>query len=195
MAGQSWPPLYAHPPSCQPAGVLVRPMPRAEGFGGPMGGRAAGRKKNAMSAMGLVQAVSSRRSIVSLFISHSICFTPCMHFTFRPKKTTKQLVLCSLLLISASAAPTTSITVDPSGASFPYDGHGGLSAGASSRLIYDYAEPARSQILDYLYKPKFGANLHVCKVEIGGDTESTDGTEPSHMHARDDLNCTRGYGE
>ena len=35
-----------------------------------------------------------------------------------------------------------------------YDGHGGLSAGASSRLLYDYAEPARSKILDYLYKPK-----------------------------------------
>eukprot|EP00035_Acanthoeca_spectabilis_P015197 m.302488 g.302488 ORF g.302488 m.302488 type:complete len:64 (-) comp16309_c0_seq44:3890-4081(-) len=23
--------------------------------------------------------------------------------------------------------------------------------------------------------------------------EQTDGTEPSHMHTRDDLNCTRGY--
>ena len=43
------------------------------------------------------------------------------------------------------------------------------------------------------YKPQHGANLHVCKVEIGGDTQSTDGTEPSHMHSRDDLNCTRGY--
>jgi hypothetical protein len=31
------------------------------------------------------------------------------------------------------------------------------------------------------------------KVEIGGDCQSTDGTEPSHMHTRDDLSCTRGY--
>jgi hypothetical protein len=31
-------------------------------------------------------------------------------------------------------------------------------------LLYDYEEPYRSDILDYLYKPKFGANLHVCKV-------------------------------
>jgi hypothetical protein len=72
---------------------------------------------------------------------------------------------CTLLVlfaISAGAAyPTTNVTVDPAGASHLYDGHGGLSAGASSRLIYDYAEPARSEILDYLYKPKFGANLHV----------------------------------
>jgi galactosylceramidase len=31
------------------------------------------------------------------------------------------------------------------------------------------------------------------KVEIGGDTNSTDGTEPSHMRARDDDNYNRGY--
>ena len=108
------------------------------------------------------------------------------------------LVLDVALLLTISGAeslvgPSTAVTVNPNGASFPYDGHGGLSAGASSRLIYDYAEPARSEILDYLYKPKYGANLHMCKVEIGGDTESTDGTEPSHMHTRNDLNCTRGY--
>ncbi len=35
--------------------------------------------------------------------------------------------------------------------------------------------------------------LQVCKVEIGGDVQSTDGTEPSHMHSRDDLSCERGY--
>ena len=51
----------------------------------------------------------------------------------------------------------------------------------------------RSGTLDYLYKPNFGANLHVCKVEVGGGTQSTDGAEPSHMHSADDLNCTRGY--
>ena len=31
------------------------------------------------------------------------------------------------------------------------------------------------------------------QVEIGGDSQSTDGTEASHMHSRDDLNCNRGY--
>lgn len=74
-----------------------------------------------------------------------------------------------------------------------YDGHGALSAGASSRLLFDYREPERSQILDYLFKPQFGASLHQLKVEIGGDSQSTDGTEPSHMHRRDDLDCNRGY--
>ena len=47
--------------------------------------------------------------------------------------------------------------------------------------------------MDYLFKPNFGASLHMLKVEIGGDAQSTDGTEPSHMHTQDDLNCERGY--
>jgi hypothetical protein len=58
-------------------------------------------------------------------------------------------------------------TLDPSKLSRVFDGHGGLSAGASSRLLYDYAEPYRSDVLDYLYKPNFGAQLTICKVEIG----------------------------
>ena len=74
-----------------------------------------------------------------------------------------------------------------------FDGHGLLSAGASSRLLCDYKEPQRSQILDYLFKPQFGASLDIIKVEIGGDCQSTSGTEASHMHSRDDLGCGRGY--
>jgi galactosylceramidase len=40
-------------------------------------------------------------------------------------------------------------------AAFPYaefDGIGGMSAGAASRLLIDYPNPYRSQILDYLFK-------------------------------------------
>uniref|UniRef100_A0A8C0FGB5 Galactocerebrosidase n=1 Tax=Bubo bubo TaxID=30461 RepID=A0A8C0FGB5_BUBBB len=48
-------------------------------------------------------------------------------------------------------------------------------------------------ILDYLFKPNFGASLHILKVEIGGDGQSTDGTEPSHMHYANDENYFRGY--
>ena len=77
-------------------------------------------------------------------------------------------------------------TIDPSLLDRPFDGHGGLSAGASSRLLYDYEEPYRSDVLDYLYKPNWGAQLTICKVEIGGDTQSTEGTEASHMRSRDD---------
>ncbi|KAJ7990875.1 hypothetical protein DPEC_G00291440 [Dallia pectoralis] len=75
-----------------------------------------------------------------------------------------------------------------------FDGIGGLSGGgATSRLLVNYAEPYRSQILDYLFKPQFGASLHILKVEIGGDAQTTDGTEPSHMHYENDENYFRGY--
>ncbi|NP_001133732.1 galactocerebrosidase precursor [Salmo salar] len=75
-----------------------------------------------------------------------------------------------------------------------FDGIGGLSGGgATSRLLVNYAEPYRSQILDYLFKPNFGASLHILKVEIGGDAQTTDGTEPSHMHYENDENFFRGY--
>jgi O-glycosyl hydrolase len=52
--------------------------------------------------------------------------------------------------------------------------------------VYDYAEPYRAQILDAAFKRGAGAALHMLKVEIGGDTQSTEGTEPSHMRTRDD---------
>ena len=92
-------------------------------------------------------------------------------------------------------APLSPVTLHLDGhtASHSFDGHGLLSAGASSRLLRDYAEPQRSQILDFLFKPQFGASLDIIKVEIGGDCQSTSGTEASHMHSRHDLGCHRGY--
>ena len=68
-----------------------------------------------------------------------------------------------------------------------YEGIGALSAGASTRLLIDYPEPYRSQILDFLFKPKYGASLQHLKVEIGGDVNSTCGTEPSHARTREEF--------
>ena len=65
--------------------------------------------------------------------------------------------------------------------------------GATSVFLPYYPEPQRSQILDYLFKPNFGASLHILKVEIGGDAQSTDGAESSHMHSPTDLDFRRGY--
>lgn len=61
------------------------------------------------------------------------------------------------------------IYIDGSKPSNVFEGYGSLSAGASSRLLYDYPEPYRSDILDYLFKPNFGVNIHHLKVEIGGE--------------------------
>uniref|UniRef100_A0A8C1ARP9 Galactocerebrosidase n=1 Tax=Cyprinus carpio carpio TaxID=630221 RepID=A0A8C1ARP9_CYPCA len=63
---------------------------------------------------------------------------------------------------------------DRTGLGRSFDGIGALSGGgATSRLLVNYAEPYRSQILDYLFKPKFGASLQILKVEIGGDAQTT----------------------
>ena len=45
----------------------------------------------------------------------------------------------------------TEIKIDGSSKGRLFEGIGGVSAGASSRLLTDYPEPQRSQILDYLF--------------------------------------------
>jgi galactosylceramidase len=93
----------------------------------------------------------------------------------------------------AAADAAAPIVLDPAQPGPEFDGHGGLSAGGTSRLLIEYPEPQRSELLDYLFLPNFGAAVQVLKLEIGGDTQSTDGTETSHMHFRGDLGCARGY--
>ena len=68
-----------------------------------------------------------------------------------------------------------------------FEGIGAVSAGASTRLLPDYPEPQRSQILDFLFKPKFGAGFQHLKVEIGSGENSTCGSEPSHAVTREEL--------
>ncbi|XP_072130612.1 galactocerebrosidase isoform X1 [Mobula birostris] len=103
------------------------------------------------------------------------------------------LLCCAVLLLPMPGAAGY-VLDDQAGLGPEFDGIGGLSGGgATSRLLVNYQEPYRSQILDYLFKPNFGASLHILKVEIGGDAQTTDGTEPSHMHYEDDKNYFRGY--
>ncbi|XP_078572194.1 galactocerebrosidase-like isoform X3 [Branchiostoma floridae x Branchiostoma japonicum] len=104
-------------------------------------------------------------------------------------------VVC-LLILGVLTTPTVSVytLTDQGGLGARFDGVGGLSGGgATSRLLVSYPEPYRSQILDYLFKPNFGAALQILKVEIGGDAQSGVGSEPSHMHSAGDQNYTRGY--
>jgi hypothetical protein len=97
-------------------------------------------------------------------------------------------------ILSRAASPTAQeIRLDLAGPGRMFEGIGAVSAGASSRLLIDYPEPQRSQILDYLFKPRYGASLQHLKVEIGGDINSTDGAEPSHMRSQTDRNFHRGY--
>src|SRR5215813_13408027 len=112
--------------------------------------------------------------------------------------------LCGIVLLAgtavglgmatASAATSTTITVSGTGGGRTYDGVGAISGGGgNSRLLIDYPEPQRSQLLDYLFKPGYGADVQVLKIEIGGDANSTDGAEPSVEHVKGAVNCSAGY--
>jgi len=111
------------------------------------------------------------------------------------------LTSCACLLIAVVSnlcggrclAGPASIVIDGSSAGRTFDGLGAVSAGGSTRLLIDYPEPQRSRILDYLFKPGYGAALQHLKVEIGADIQSTDGAEPSHMRTALDHDSTRGY--
>ncbi len=94
----------------------------------------------------------------------------------------------------AGALEQTKITIDVADRGRVFDGVGMISGGGgNTRLLYDYIEPYRSQILNYLFKPNYGASLQILKIEIGADVDSTDGAEASHMHTRDEENYYRGY--
>src|SRR4029079_7823286 len=90
-------------------------------------------------------------------------------------------LLAGILRFAVCSLFAEQITLDPGQEGRTFEGIGAVSAGASSRLLIDYPEPQRSEILDYLFKPGYGASLQHLKVEIGGGINSTDGTEPSHM--------------
>ena len=108
------------------------------------------------------------------------------------------LVLLTTLAGSAAVAPApkaaTTVVINGGLAGRTFDGVGAISGGGgNSRLLVDYPPAQRSQILDYLFKPGYGAAVQLLKLEIGGDANSTDGSEPSHEHVRGDINCNVGY--
>jgi hypothetical protein len=100
----------------------------------------------------------------------------------------------AVVIPATTASAATTITINGTASGRTFDGVGAISGGGgNSRLLIDYPEPYRSQILDYLFKPGYGAAMQILKVEVGGDTNSTSGAEPSHQHTASDLNCGRGY--
>ena len=85
-----------------------------------------------------------------------------------------------------------------------WDGVGASFTGASARLLRDYGEPWRTQILDTLLAPSGapstmatfkGAALQILRLEIGGDGNSDGaGSAPSHLHRQADApTAARGW--
>src|SRR5689334_3931115 len=100
----------------------------------------------------------------------------------------------TVLAVTPAAQAATAVTINGASGGRVFDGVGAISGGGgNSRLLIDYPEPERTQILDYLFKPGYGASDQILKIEIGGDTNSTSGAEPSIEHARGAVNCNVGY--
>ena len=87
------------------------------------------------------------------------------------------------------------IKVDLAAAKIRWDGLGGLSSGGSTRLLADYPEQQRSDFLDLLFAKKGGAAFQILKTEVGGDGDSSYGSESSTMHTanRAEDNFHEGY--
>jgi hypothetical protein len=113
------------------------------------------------------------------------------------------IAVAAALLLSALAAaatargaalPTTFITVNGGGGARVFNGAGAiLGGGGNARYLAEYPAAQQAQILDYLFRPGYGASLQLLKLEIGGDGNSSDGAEPSVEHIAGNINCGAGY--
>ncbi len=68
-----------------------------------------------------------------------------------------------------------------------------LGGGGTARYLTEYPTAQRKHILDYLFKPGYGASLQLLKLEVGDDGNSTDGAEPSIEHTEGKVDCKAGY--
>ena len=97
---------------------------------------------------------------------------------------------------AASAAASAALTIRGDAPYQLFDGIGGMSSGGTSRLLLDYPPQQQSEILDLLFLPQFGMSSSILKLEVGGDSQSTDGTEAAFKHYREEpAQCgnARGY--
>jgi hypothetical protein len=98
------------------------------------------------------------------------------------------------LLNLLAGIPYTYYIDDSRGPARIFEGIGAVSAGGSTALLPMYSEPFRSQVLDLLFMPSFGASLQVLKVEIGSEAQATDGSEAAHQrNPWEKPNFERGY--
>src|SRR2546423_7829844 len=90
--------------------------------------------------------------------------------------------LTASAVVAVTATPAhaaTAITLNGSSGGRTFDGVGAISGGGgNSRLLIDYPETQRSQILDYLFKPAYGAAPQILKIEIGGGNAPHPGAPP-----------------
>ncbi len=89
---------------------------------------------------------------------------------------------------------STTIAIDGKSSGKLFYGIGAISGGGgNSRYVVNYPSAQQTQMMNLLFKPNYGASLQILKVEIGGDTNSTDGAESSVEHTKANIVCNAGY--
>ena len=82
---------------------------------------------------------------------------------------TRAATAAMLALVPHAATASTFLLDDSVGLGMRFEGIGAISGGgATTKLLADYDPKVASDVLDFLFKPDFGAALHMMKVEIGG---------------------------
>eukprot|EP01084_Bolivina_argentea_P247281 413733_1 len=95
------------------------------------------------------------------------------------------------LIRSIQTYAINSIPIDNSNIGWQYNGIGGLDAVGCTRLLFEYPEKIRTQILNLIFKPNHGPSYQILKSEINGDGDSSYGSGSSFMHTPDDKDPTR----
>lgn len=98
--------------------------------------------------------------------------------------------------LEAPALTRASIRIEGKGKGRKWGGIGAVPSNAMGRMLQFYPDLIREDILDLMFKPYWGMGLTHIKVEVGGDNNSTSGTEPSFAHTREEManpNFRRGY--
>lgn len=79
-----------------------------------------------------------------------------------------------------------------------FRGFGAVTCNNTSRLLMDYKEEHPDkywEMMELLFNPEKGAGLNHIKVEMGGDVNSSSGTEPATMRSpEEEANVLRGAG-
>lgn len=145
-----------------------------------------------MRSIRFVVAVTS--VLLTMAAAKQIFASPVVSSTVQPTQNADPSLPSTQAAVQPPTDLTTSIQLDRTDTGRVFDGVGAISGGGgNARLLIDYPVKQRNQILDYLFKPGYGASLQILKLEIGGDANSTDGSEPSVEHSRGVVNCSVGY--
>ena len=110
-------------------------------------------------------------------------FIPLVSISLSLIFSSNQVLAQSPANLAVYVLPNASICDNPNMPCIPWHGVGGLSGGQSAKLLMDYDEQTRDLILDFLFKPNFGASLQILQVEIEGDGNGGWGSGSSYYHS------------